>query len=248
MKKALKIIRNILIILIIIAILVVSFFVFRGRSMFKSALKEADLNTKIQALEQNTKYYTKYNEIPNYYINAVVAVEDHRFYEHKAVDFIGLIRALFVNITSQSPSQGGSTITQQLAKNLYFNQGQKIDRKIAETFMASHMEKNLSKEEILELYINIAYYGNGYYGLGQASRGYFNKEPKDLTLFEATLLAGVPNAPSVYAPTVNLDLCLNRQGKVINDMQRYNYIDEETANELKEEKKTFSMEIYKITN
>lgn len=245
MKKTLKIIRNILIILIIIVVLVVTFFIIRGRNMYKSALKGADLDIKINSIQQNTKYYTKYEDMPNYYLNAVVAVEDHRFYEHKAFDFIGLIRALFVNLTSKSQSQGGSTITQQLAKNMYFNQGQKIDRKIAEAFMASHIEKNLSKEKILELYINIAYYGNGYYGLGQASRGYFNKEPEDLTLFEATLLAGVPNAPSVYAPTVNLDLCLQRQKKVINDMQKYNYIDSETANNLREEQKTFSMNNYK---
>lgn len=245
MKRILKIIRNILIILLVIFIFVVIFFTIRGRSKFKTAIKETDLDNKISSLEQNTKYYTYYNDIPEHYMNAVIAVEDHRFYDHKGFDFIGLIRALVANITAQSPSQGGSTITQQLAKNMYFNQGQNIDRKIAEAFMASHMEKSLSKEKILELYVNIAYYGDGYYGLGQASRGYFKKEPKDLTLFEATLLAGVPNAPSVYAPTVNLDLCLKRQTKVINDMLKYNYIDTETANKLKEEQNTFNMDNYK---
>lgn len=245
MKFIFKIIRNIIIILLILIILVTAFFVIRGHRKYSAALKEADLDKKMSQIEATTKYYTYYDGLNDDYKNAVIAVEDHRFYEHKGFDFFSLARAIFVNITSQSASQGGSTITQQLAKNMYFTQGRDVTRKIAEAFMASHLEKNLSKEKIFELYVNTAYFGEGYYGIGQASRGYFNKEPSELTLFEATLLAGVPNAPSVYAPTVNLDLCLNRQGKVINDMLKYNYIDESTANSLKEEQETFSMDIYK---
>ena len=244
MKSVLKIIRNVLIVVIILGIIVVSYFALRGHKKFKDAIAETSLEDKIRITESDTLHYTYYDDIPKDYINAVIAVEDHRFYEHKGLDFLSLIRAVWIDITTKSASQGGSTITQQLAKNLYFSQGRNIDRKIAETFMASYLEKNLSKEKIIELYINIAYYGDGYYGLGEATRGYFNKEPKDLTLFEATLLAGVPNAPSIYAPTVNLDLCLDRQTKVINDMLKYNYINEETANNLKNAQSTFSMDNY----
>ena len=103
------------------------------------------------------------------------------------------------------------------------------DRKIAELIMSSNLEKKYSKQEIFELYVNTIYYGNGYYGIRAASKGYFKKEPKDLTLSECTLLAGVPNAPSVYAPTANLDLCKNRQQKVIRSMVKYNYLTQEQA-------------------
>lgn len=235
MKSFLKFIRNFIIVVIVLALLVSAFFIFRGHSMYSSALSKMDLDTKIKSIEDNTKYYVHYEDIPKDFINAVIAVEDHRFLEHKGVDFVSLARAIFVNVTNRSLSQGGSTITQQLAKNIYFTQEQKLTRKIAEVFMASYLEDHISKEKILELYINTSYFGDGYTGLGQAAHGYFNKEPKDLTLYECVLLAGVPNAPSVYAPTANMDLCIKRQNKVINSMVKYNYIDEDTANKIREE-------------
>lgn len=121
----------------------------------------------------------------------------------------------------------GSTITQQTGRLLYFTQEQRFTRKVAELFVAFDLEKNYSKEDILELYINIIYYGNGYYGIRDASLGYFNKEPKDLTLDEASLLAGIPNAPSVYSPNKNLDLAKKRQSAVLSAMLKYGYINEE---------------------
>lgn len=235
MKSLFKLIRNIIIILIVLVILVSAFFIFRGHNMYSSALSKMDLDTKIKSIEDNTRYYVHYEDIPKDFINAVVAVEDHRFFDHKGVDFVSLARAIFINVTNHSLSQGGSTITQQLAKNIYFTQERDINRKIAEVFMASYLEDNISKEKILELYINTSYFGDGYTGLGQAAHGYFNKEPKELSLYECVLLAGVPNAPSVYAPTANMDLCIKRQNKVINSMVKYNYIDEDTANKIREE-------------
>lgn len=241
MKSLFKLIRNIIIILIILVILVSAFFIFRGYKMYSSALSKQDLSSKVKDLEENTNHYVYYKDIPKDYINAVVAIEDHRFFEHNGLDFISLARAIWANVTSHSLSQGGSTITQQLAKNIYFTQDQDIARKIAEVFMSSYLEKNLSedrtlaKEKILELYINTAYFSNGYTGLGQASQGYFNKEPKDLTLYECTLLAGIPNAPNRYAPNVSMKKCIQRQNQVINAMLKYNYIDEDTANKIREE-------------
>lgn len=207
--------------------------------MYSAALGKMDLNAKIETIKNNNSRYVYYEDIPENYINAVVSVEDHRFFEHDGIDIISLARAIIVNVTNRSISQGGSTITQQLAKNLYFTQEQELSRKVAEVFMTSHLEKNLSKEKILELYINTAYFGDGYYGLGQASNGYFGKEPKDLTLYECTLLAGVPNAPSIYAPTANMDLCIQRQNQVITAMVNNNFIDDETANLIKAEQPNF---------
>lgn len=240
MKPFLKLLRNLFIVIIILIILVCIFVGSKGYHMYKTALGNVDLNTKISSIKNNTKYYVDYEDIPKDYINAVVAIEDHRFFDHKGIDLIALARAVFVNVAYQSLSQGGSTITQQLSKNIYFNQEKDINRKIAEIFMASYLEKNLSKEKIFELYANTSYFDNGYTGLGQASHGYFNKEPKELTLYECVLLAGVPNAPAFYSPTEkNMELCIQRQNQVIDAMLKRNYIDENTANKIREEQPKF---------
>ena len=117
--------------------------------------------------------------------------------------------------------EGGSTITQQLAKNMYFTQEKKITRKIAEVFMSYEIEKNYSKDEILELYVNTIYYGNNYYNIKSASLGYFDKLPKDLNSSECTMLAGIPNAPSLYNPKASPKLAKQRQKQVIQKMIKY---------------------------
>jgi membrane peptidoglycan carboxypeptidase len=176
--------------------------------------------------------YTKYDELPEDYINAVVAVEDKRFFKHSGVDFISISRAFFIDIKERAFEEGGSTITQQLAKNTYFTQEKKITRKVAEIFMAIEYEKNLSKEEIFELYVNTSYFGDGYYCVKDASLGYFDKEPSDMNLYECTLLAGIPNAPSVYAPTKNPELSRQRQGQVVRKMISQGYLTEEEAGKI----------------
>ena len=128
--------------------------------------------------------------------DAVIAVEDRRFYEHGAIDPIALARAIYSNIKAKELREGGSTITQQLAKNIYFTQEKSALRKIAEIFMAYDLEKNLNKDTILELYLNTSYFGDGYYCVAEASRGYYKKEPKNMNRNEASMLAGIPNAPS----------------------------------------------------
>ena len=133
-------------------------------------------------------------------------------------------------------AEGGSTITQQLAKNTYFTQEKKVERKIAEIFMAFDIEKNYSKDEILELYVNIAYYGSGYNTPKEASKGYFGKLPNDMTDGECIMLAGVPNAPSVYNPKANRKLAKQRQKQVANKMIEYGYLTKEKANEVLPEK------------
>ena len=180
--------------------------------------------------------YTKLNQLPEFYLDAVIAVEDRRFYEHGAVDPIALARAVFVNIKSRELKEGGSTITQQLAKNIYFTQEKSVLRKIAEMFMAYEIEKNCDKDTILELYLNTSYFGDGYYCVGEASKGYFDKEPIDMTRNEASMLAGIPNAPSAYCPTKHLNLAQQRQIQVLDKMVKYKFItEEEKQNVLKED-------------
>lgn len=128
--------------------------------------------------------------------------------------------------------EGGSTITQQLSKNVYFTQEKKLERKIAEVFMSFDFEKVLEKSEILELYLNTSYFGDGYKTVKEASRGYFGKEPKDLTDGECIMLAGIPNAPSVYAPTKNMDLAKQRQKQVALKMVEYGYLTEKQMEEI----------------
>lgn len=231
MKKLFKLIRNLIIAILLFILIIVGLIIARGYKMYETALENTDIKTKILEI-QSKQNYTKISDIPKDLQNATIAVEDHRFYDHEGMDIISLGRAIWINVTEFSIEQGGSTITQQLAKNMYFSQEQEFSRKVAEAFMAFELEKNCSKDEILELYLNTIYYGDGYTGIKRASKGYFDKEPSELTLYECTLLAGVPNAPSVYAPTVNPDLCRQRQEQVIWSMVKYNYLSKEVAESL----------------
>ena len=226
-----KIFKKIIIILLVLILLagIIGFIV--GYSVYSDALKEKPLISRMDEIE-NDEHFVPFNELPKNYINAVVAVEDHRFYDHGPIDFIAIGRAIWVNVTNFELREGGSTITQQLAKNVILSQDETATRKLGEIVAAFDIEKNYSKDDILALYINTCYFGEGYYGIYDASMGYYNKEPKDLTLDEATMLAGVPNAPSVYAPTVNPDLAKKRQEHVLNKMVEYGYISKEEANSI----------------
>ena len=226
-----KIFKKIIIILLVLILLagIIGFIV--GYSVYSDALKEKPLISRMDEIE-NDEHFVPFSELPKNYINAVVAVEDHRFYDHGPIDFIAIGRAIWVNITNFELREGGSTITQQLAKNVVLSQEETATRKLGEIVAAFDIEKNYSKDDILALYVNTCYFGEGYYGIYDASMGYYNKEPKDLTLAEATMLAGVPNAPSVYAPTVNPDLAKKRQEHVLNKMVEYGYISKEEANSI----------------
>ncbi len=227
-----KVFKKILIILFILIIIAISFIAIIGYSYYSNTLKEKPLITRIEEIT-NKENYMSFNELPQIYIDAVIAVEDHRYYEHGAIDPIGIARAFYTNIRDGEFDEGGSTITQQVAKNVIFNQEQTISRKLGEIFAAYDLEKNFSKEEIFAIYVNSSYFGDGYYCIYDASMGYFNKHPKDLTLSEASMLAGIPNAPSVYSPNVNPDLAKKRQKHVLNKMVEYNYISQEEANTVK---------------
>ena len=172
------------------------------------------------------------DQIPVSLQHAVVAIEDERFYEHNGIDVRGIARAGMKAITTGNFSEGASTITQQLVKNMYYDQNKTFARKAAEAWTALYVERQLSKEEILELYINTIYFGDGYYGLKEASLGYFGKEPQELTDSEAVLLAGIPNAPSAYAPSRHADLALQREKQVLAAMVKYGYLEQSETDSL----------------
>lgn len=227
-----KILKKILIILFILILLAGTFAFLIGYGYYSNTLHEKSLTERVEEVTSK-EHYLSFDELPKNYINAVIAVEDHRYYNHGPIDPIGIARALYTNIRDGEFDEGGSTITQQVAKNVIFNQDKTLIRKLGEVFGAFDLEKNYSKDEILALYVNSSYFGDGYYCIYDASMGYFNKEPKDLNLDEASMLAGIPNAPSVYAPTVNLDLAKKRQAHVLNKMVEYGYITQEEADSIK---------------
>lgn len=210
-----------------------------GYSMYQNAISETPLEEKVSQIRQKENF-TPIDIMPKMYQNAVISVEDHRFKEHSGIDFIAIGRAVVNNIKAFRLVEGGSTITQQLAKNMYFTQEKKFTRKIAEVFTAFDLEKKYSKQEILELYLNTCYFGNGYYSVSEASLGYFGKEVQDMTDAECILLAGIPNAPSVYSPYENLDLARQRQHQVLNSMVKNGYLTENEANTIASDNSVFS--------
>lgn len=224
-------IKRIILIIILVIISLILLLIGNGYNMYKEAIEEIPLSKKIEKIKEKDNY-TKIEEVPEIYKNAVISVEDHRFYKHNGIDIIAIIRAAINDIRAMKFVEGGSTITQQLSKNIYFTQEKKITRKIAEVFMSFEIEKNYSKDEILELYLNTSYFGDGYETLKEACNGYFNKELNEMTDYEATLLAGVPNAPSVYAPTKNLKLAKQRQKQVLEKMLKYKYLTQEEADKI----------------
>ncbi len=231
-----KFLTRILLLICLILIVIGGIFCYKGYSLYKTAINETPIRQKVQEIINDKEHYTKFNELPQNYIDAVIAVEDRRFFEHNGIDLISIARAVLKDIKSMELVEGGSTITQQLAKNTYFTQEKKITRKIAEIFIAFEYEKECSKEEIFELYINTMYFGDGYYCIYDAVSGYFGKLAKDMDLYECTLLAGIPNAPSVYSPTKNPELAKERQIQVLNKMVKYKYLSQEQADEIIMEK------------
>ncbi len=225
MKKWITRVMSVMFAIIIVFTL---YFTCKGFIMYYNVLNKISLPDKVSEIMSDDSY-TTLEELPDIYLRAVISVEDHRFRKHKGIDIISIGRALWTDIKTMSFVEGGSTITQQLAKNMYFTQDKKIERKVAEVFMAIHIERNYDKDKILELYVNTIYFGNGYYCVRDASVGYFGKPPSEMTDYESTLLAGIPNAPSIYALTENPELAGERQQQVIDRMIKYGNLTEDEA-------------------
>lgn len=180
----------------------------------------------------------KIEQVPKDLQNAFVAVEDNRFYEHSGVDPRGIMRALYANIRGRGVSEGGSTITQQLAKNAYLTQDRTITRKIQEVFLALQLERQYTKQEILEMYLNQIYFGQGAYGVQAAAQTYFGKDVDKLTLNECAMLAGIPKSPNYYSPANNMQAAQARKAVVLDQMAKYGYIANSQAQKTKQEQLT----------
>lgn len=227
-------VRAVLAVALLVVVGAVAFYGARGWSLYQEAAARTTPE-EMAAAVRAVPGYTGIDQLPQTYLDAVVAVEDHRFYRHPGFDAIATTRALANDLRALSVVEGGSTITQQLAKNQFFTQDQTIERKVAEVLMAFDLERHFSKQEILELYVNSIYFGDGLYGVAAASEGYFGKAPSQLTDYEATMLAGIPNAPSAYAPTANPDLAAQRQEQVLEKMEEYRMVDSAEADAIRAE-------------
>ncbi|WP_176680532.1 penicillin-binding protein 1A [Vibrio sp. Scap24] len=210
-----------------------------------ATLRDVELQTPMQVFSQDGKLISQfgekrrnpvtYDEIPRHLVEALIATEDSRFYEHPGIDPIGITRAAIVVAMSGSAKQGASTITQQLARNFFLSNEKKIMRKIKEIFIAIHIEQLLSKEEIMELYVNKIFLGHRSYGFGAAARVYFGKDLPDLTLSELATLAGMPKAPSTMNPIYSVERATNRRNVVLRRMLDEKYITQAEFDEARSE-------------
>ncbi len=224
---------------IIFLTLLTVYYIFTLPTLDEISRREITESTKIYDRTGNQLLYEVYDEekrtvisweeIPDIVKKATISIEDENFYEHQAIDFKAFIRMLFANLTKGFGTQGGSTITQQLAKNAFLTKEKTITRKIKEAILAYRIEKLYSKDEILNLYLNIIPYGQNAYGIEAASQVYFNKHAEDLSLSEASLLAAIPQAPSYYSPWgSHTDELENRRRYVLKQMLKNGHIDEQT--------------------
>ena len=200
MRKLLKRILA-LVMVVIMAIGVVSAPIIKsGYNLYRQAVQEKPIEEKVIEI-MKSENYTEYENISPIFIHTLLKSEDKRFFEHFAVDPIALARALIVNITKGKYTQGGSTITQQLAKNMYFSFEKRMERKIAELFVAFELERMYTKEEILSMYCTLAYFGNNCYGVKRASEYYYSVLPSELNQQQADELVATLKAPSVHNPS-----------------------------------------------
>lgn len=222
-----KLLLHIVLSILIGLAVIFGYAILQGKKEYEVQIRNKSLSEVIQ--EHTSKEdYVLYEDISQNYVNALVAVEDQRFFTRSGFDWIAFIRATINNTIAGEHIEGGSTISQQIGKNLYYvGKYRGYKEKIAEVFMMLDLEKQYSKEELLALYANIVYYGDGYYGIKAASEGYLHTEPSQLTIAQAALLAGLPNAPSAYQLSTAYDLAINRQQKVLSRMLEEKYITEE---------------------
>ena len=229
MKKIILLIKIFLLTLFTIIIVVSSFYVYayitpKTNINANDSIIYYDKNEN-NIFENNNNDFVKLEDISEEAINAIISIEDKNFYNHNGFDILRIIKAMFINITNGEIKQGASTISQQYIKNLYLTFDKTWERKIEEAFLTIELETHYEKDEILEGYLNTIDFGAGNYGIKKASKYYFNKEPKDLTLEESTILAGIPKNPSYYNPITNIDAAKKRQKEILNSMYENNYIE-----------------------
>lgn len=227
-RRSLKITLRVFIVLIIILFATVIFYSYKGYRMYQDAVRDTPVSKTVSEI-RNREHFTKYEELPAIYIDAVISAEDKRFFSHPGIDPLAIGRAVLTDIATLSFKEGGSTITQQIAKNQLFTQEKEIERKFAEVLASFALERECSKKELFELYVNTIYFGSGYYGIYDAAKGYFGKAPSELSDYEAVMLAGIPNAPSNYSPDASMELAKKRMSLVLKKMENCDKITEKQA-------------------
>lgn len=203
----------------------------QGWQMYRRAIQTTPIQGMYQQIQQRGDF-VGCGQLPPLYLQAVISVEDRRFESHPGIDLVAIGRALVTNLRTRSLAEGGSTITQQLAKNELFTQEKQLTRKAAEVFAAFALERTYTKQQILEMYVNTIYFGSGYYGIHDAAQGYFGCEPSQLADWQAVMLAGLPNAPSAYSPDKSPQLALERTRAVLRRMADHGTITLDRAAEL----------------
>lgn len=203
--------------------------------MFHRFLRLIFIRQHIQERLPQPSRYVTIDAIPDNMRYAIISMEDRKFYEHHGVDIEAIVRAFLVNMQSGEIEQGASTITQQLVKNLFLTGERTYARKVEELVLSIFTEARCDKDEILEYYLNSIYYGGGYYGLKDASYGYFGKAPSELSLSECAMLAGMPQAPSANSPYKDYDAAVKRRNIVLKSMVAAGYIHKVAAEEAKAE-------------
>lgn len=191
---------------------------------------------ELKSTEKLENNYVYLDQIPEHTKQAFISIEDKDFYKHNGLNYKRIVKASYNNLKSKNLSEGASTITQQLVKNRFLTNEKTFDRKIKEAYLSKKLEKNETKDKILETYLNTIYFGAGAYGIGNASMTYFNKKPIDLSLSESCVLAGIIKSPAKYSPLTNLDNAISRRNLVLNEMLKDGKIsEEEFDNSCKEE-------------
>jgi monofunctional glycosyltransferase len=233
-----KLTSRLLATVLIILLLIGGFYGVKGYIMYQNAINEAPIVEIVNTI-QGQENYVKYEDLLSIYIDAVISTEDKRFETHCGIDILAICRAAWTDIKTLSFAEGGSTITQQIAKNQLFTQEKRVERKFAEVFAAFAFEKEYSKKELFEIYVNSIYFGDGYYGIYDAAQSYYGKSPSNLTDYEAIMLAGIPNAPSAYSPDTNEEFASQRVKQVLNSMVQNHIITQEEADRIEREDNSY---------
>ena len=235
MRRFFRVLQQLLVTLLLLVllalVLVGGYFAVEGHRLYEQAVERCPIESLYPAISGRADF-VPYEQLTGTYVNAVIAAEDERFEQHAGVDPAAIVRALWTDLRSGSFTEGGSTITQQLAKNELFTQEKHLARKAAEMFAALAIEKQYTKQQILEMYVNTIYFGSGHYGIGQAAQGYFGAAPAQLTDAQAVMLAGLPNAPSVYSPNSSPELAARRARVVLRRMVSCRMLTQEQADAL----------------
>ena len=226
MKKFFKGIMRIFKIGLCILIFCAGVFVAQAWHQYEQIKSTYPIEDIKEMLQAHTKNYVEYEDISPYLIDATIAIEDRRYFDRYGVDYIALARATIINLLAMDVVQGGSTIEQQFIKIYYFKYDRSLTNKLIEIFFIYDLDNYYSKETMIELYLNIINYGDNNIGVGAAAKNYFGKDARDLTLYEASLIAGIPNSPANYQLSNNNPKTYERQRKILKNMLELQMISE----------------------